>query len=58
VCSKCERDLATGRVLDSLVEVRRLALDKPYYSGNSVWAETGYGTLVDDLWRHASQRRS
>lgn len=55
VCARCETAMTRGEELDSLIEVRRFAVDGPYYDGESVWATTGFGALVDDLWRHVEE---
>ncbi|WP_067435217.1 hypothetical protein [Nocardioides jensenii] len=55
VCPRCDKTMRQHRELDALVEDRRLAIDGPYYEGDTVWAETGYGALVDDLWRHVGE---
>lgn len=47
-CGPCRRDLQAGTPPDALME-RRGEQERPYYAGDSIWAETGYGALVDDL---------
>lgn len=48
VCRPCRRDVEAGRTPETLQEPRR-GRSRPYYEGDSVWAETGFGTLTSDL---------
>ncbi|WKN47668.1 hypothetical protein [Nocardioides sp. Arc9.136] len=58
-CPRCTR--ATGTALAPMV-VRGglLGRARPWYELDTVWARTGYGAFVDDLWQHvaADLRRS
>lgn len=48
VCRPCQRDVEAGRTPETLQEQRR-GRTRPYYEGDSVWAETGFGSLTSDL---------
>lgn len=52
VCRACAR----GAIADPYV-VRRGFRREPYYVGDDVWARTGYGALVDDLWSEVVRDR-
>jgi hypothetical protein len=54
VCRTCRRAVDRGLEPPTLVVGRRGRL-RPYYEGDSVWARTGYGSLVDDLGELARQ---
>lgn len=56
VCRRCRADLQADREPDALVEVRRMARDRPYYTGDTVWARTGFGAISDDLWRQVDRK--
>lgn len=56
VCDRCGKLLRQGKDPDPLIEVRAMAIDRPYYSGTTVWSETGFGALVDDLWFRVQHR--
>lgn len=45
-CPRCAARLARGEEPEALRDDGR-----PYFEGRSVWAETGFGALRDDLWR-------
>lgn len=61
VCRPCQRDVEAGRTPETLQDTRR-GRRRPYYEGDSVWAQTGYGTLTSDLAdlaaRVVAERRS
>lgn len=48
VCSACEANLRAG-VRPDILAPARFGPDRPYYAGDSIWARTGFGALVDDL---------
>lgn len=52
VCRACAR----GSITDPYL-VRRGLRRAPYYAGDDVWARTGYGSLVDDLWSEVVRDR-
>ncbi|WP_182524345.1 hypothetical protein [Nocardioides dongkuii] len=52
-CAACAAAVAAGREPDSLsVDGGR----QPYWKGDSVWAETGLGSIDPDLWRRLAER--
>ena len=53
VCSTCG---TSDRPQPLLLPVRRGLLTRPtpYYETDSVWARTGYGALVENLWRQVA----
>ncbi|MDF9715638.1 hypothetical protein INN71_07880 [Nocardioides sp. ChNu-153] len=53
VCRAC----AVGAITDPLT-VRHGLRRRPYYETGSVWARTGYGALVDDLWSEVGRARA
>lgn len=57
VCARCHRHLETGQEPDALIEVRRRARDLPYYVGDTVWAETGFGAIENELWAAVERRQ-
>ncbi|RYJ05175.1 MAG: hypothetical protein EON52_12945 [Actinomycetales bacterium] len=61
VCRTCRRAIASGRAPETLRVPHRGRL-RPYYEDDSVWAETGFGSLTSDLSdlaaRVAAERRS
>lgn len=48
VCGGCSRDLRDNRSPESFTP-GRFGRDRPYYELDTVWADTGYGSLVDDF---------
>jgi hypothetical protein len=51
-CGRCADDVAEDRAPDVLRVGRR---GRPYYEQRSVWAETGFGSLTDDLAAELAQ---
>lgn len=54
VCRACRKAVSTGREPETL-KVRRHGRLQPYYEGDSVWAQTGFGSLAADLGDLASR---
>lgn len=54
VCRSCRKAIAAGRTPETLRVPHRGRL-RPYYEGDSVWAETGFGSLTSDLGDLASR---
>jgi len=52
-CTRCAEALASGGEPDSLTVDRG---DRPYWRDDSIWAETGFGSLDPDLWRLVTER--
>lgn len=53
-CRPCSH--TTGRGLAPMtVRGGLLRRERPWYEHDTVWARTGYGAFVDDLWRHVSR---
>lgn len=53
-CRPCSH--TTGRGLDPMtVRAGLLRRERPWYEHDTVWARTGYGAFVDDLWRHVGR---
>ncbi|MFW6774640.1 hypothetical protein ACOACO_10175 [Nocardioides sp. CPCC 205120] len=53
VCKAC----SVGPITDPLT-VRHGLRRRPYYEGGDVWARTGFGALVDDLWSEVGRARA
>lgn len=54
VCRACRKAVSSGREPETL-KVRRHGRLQPYYEGDSVWAQTGFGSLTADLADLASR---
>ncbi|MBB3041571.1 hypothetical protein [Nocardioides soli] len=54
VCRACRKAVSSGREPETL-KVRRHGRLQPYYEGDSVWAQTGFGSLAADLGDLASR---
>ena len=54
-CNKCADRVERGDEPESLI-VGNGFWSRPYYQGSTVWARTGYGSLVDDLWDRVATR--
>jgi hypothetical protein len=53
-CRPCSH--TTGRGLAPMtVRGGLLSRERPWYERDTVWARTGYGAFVDDLWRHVGR---
>ncbi|MDN4173623.1 hypothetical protein QWY28_11750 [Nocardioides sp. SOB77] len=53
-CRACSH--TTGRGLAPMtVRSGLLGRERPWYELDTVWARTGYGAFVDDLWRHVAR---
>lgn len=52
-CRRCGH--TRGDALDPMSVPRGpLGRERPWYEHDTVWARTGYGAFVDDLWRHVT----
>ena len=51
-CGTCGR--TTGAPASMIVPGRLLGRARPWYEHDTVWARTGYGAFVEDLWQHVS----
>jgi hypothetical protein len=56
VCRHCARSVAAGRRPAALMVPGRVG-PKPYYETDSVWARTGFGSIVDDYARQVLRER-
>lgn len=52
-CTRCAEALASGGEPESLTVDRGAG---PYWRDDSIWAETGFGSLDPDLWRLVAER--
>lgn len=52
-CADCTRTRGDRRPM--MVRGGLLRRERPWFEKDTVWARTGYGGLVDELWRHVDE---